>query len=200
MRDLGQEIDPHVICGSLGMGVQQTVEIGKSILMNSRLTIMDEPTSSLTENEVKQLMETIRKLKEQGIAIIFVSHKLNEIFDICDVVTVIRDGQYVSTRTVSETTNDMLISDMVGRSVNNLFPKQPAPKGGEMLRVESLSAAGVLNNISFEAYAGEILGLAGLVGAGRTELLRVIFGADPKEARKSLSEERRSRLPPRKTP
>ncbi len=180
MKDLGQEIDPHTNCGALGMGVQQTVEIGKSILLNSRLIIMDEPTSSLTENEVKQLMDTVRKLKNQGIAIIFVSHKLNEIFELCDVVTVMRDGQYVSTRSVKDTDSDMLIADMVGRSLDNLFPKQPAARGAEVLRVENLSVAGVLHNISMHAYAGEVLGLAGLVGAGRTELLRAIFGADQK--------------------
>ena len=179
MSSLGQAVDPHINCGALGMGVQQTVEIAKSILMNSRLVIMDEPTSSLSENEVAQLMETIRRLKAQEISVIFVSHKLQEIFDICDVVTVIRDGQYISTRPVAQTTRDLLISDMVGRSLENLFPKKIAPKGMEMLRVEGVSCAGVLHDVSFSAYGGEILGLSGLVGAGRTELLRAVFGADP---------------------
>lgn len=178
MRELGQDIDPHTECGKLGMGIQQTVEIGKSILHQSRLIIMDEPTSSLSENEVNQLMKTVQKLKESGISIIFVSHKLEEIFELCDVVTVMRDGQHVSTTPVKEMTKDTLISQMVGRSVENLFPKEIVPRGEEALRVEHLSETGVLDDISFSAYAGQVLGLAGLVGAGRTETLRAIFGVD----------------------
>ena len=184
MAGLGQEIDPKIECGKLGMGVQQTVEIGKSILRESRLIIMDEPTSSLSENEVRQLMRTVKQLKERGISIIFVSHKLEEIFQLCDVVTVIRDGQHVSTTPVEEMTKDLLISHMVGRSVDNLFPKQVAEKGPEVLRVEHLSEPGVLNDVSFTAYGGQVLGVSGLVGAGRSETLRAIFGADPHQAGK----------------
>lgn len=179
MKGLGQDIDPHTLCRTLGMGVQQTVEIGKSILFNSQLIIMDEPTSSLSENEVEQLMQTIRMLKARGISVLFVSHKLQEIFDICDVVTVIRDGQYISTNPVSEVTRDRLIAQMVGRSLDNLFPKQVAKRGEELLRVENLTSPGKFRNISFAAYGGEVLGFSGLVGAGRTELLRAIFAADP---------------------
>jgi len=179
MKDLGQDIDPSTECGRLGMGVQQTVEIGKSILLDTRLVIMDEPTSSLSEKEVRQLMVTVRKLKSQGIAVIFVSHKLEEIFELCDVVTVMRDGQHVSTTPVSEMTKDMLIANMVGRSLKNLFPKKPAERTKECLRVERLTEPGVIKDISFTAYGGEILGIAGLVGAKRSETLRAIFGADP---------------------
>lgn len=179
MKSLGQDIDPRTECGKLGMGLQQTVEIGKSILLKSRLIIMDEPTSSLSEKEVNQLKLTEKMLKEQGISIIFVSHKLEEIFQLCDVVTVIRDGQHVSTSPVSEMTKDKLIADMVGRSLDNLFPKQIAEKREELLRVENLKEPGVLNDVSFTAYGGQILGFSGLVGAGRTETLRAIFGADP---------------------
>ncbi|HWQ77265.1 MAG TPA: sugar ABC transporter ATP-binding protein [Anaerovoracaceae bacterium] len=179
MKSLGQDIDPRTECGKLGMGLKQTVEIGKSILMNSRLIIMDEPTSSLSETEVKQLQQTVKMLKEQGISIIFVSHKLEEIFQLCDVVTVMRDGQHVGTVPVSEVTKEQLIADMVGRSLDNLFPKQIAEKGEELLRVEHLKEPGVINDISFSAYGGQILGFSGLVGAGRTETLRGIFGADP---------------------
>ena len=182
MTDLGQPVDPKVQCGKLGLGVQQTVEIGKSILYDTRLVIMDEPTSSLSENEVRQLMKTIKILKEKGIAIIFVSHKLEEIFEICDVVTVMRDGQHISTTPVPEMTKDRLIADMVGRSLDNLFPKQHAEKREEALRVEKLTRIGVIENISFSAYGGQILGFAGLVGAGRTETMRVIFGADEKDS------------------
>lgn len=179
MDSLGLDVDPRMECGKLGMGMQQTVEIGKSILLKSRLIIMDEPTSSLSEKEVNQLKLTVKMLKEQGISIIFVSHKLEEIFQLCDVVTVMRDGQHVRTSPVSETTKDQMIADMVGRSLDNLFPKHIAEKGEEVLRVVNLKESGVINSVSFSAYGGQILGLSGLVGAGRTETLRGIFGADP---------------------
>jgi len=182
MEELGQPVNLKTVCGKLGIGVQQTIEIGKAILHDSKLIIMDEPTSSLSENEVTQLMKTIRMLKERGIAIIFVSHKLEEIFEICDVVTVMRDGQHVSTTAVKDMTKDKLIADMVGRSLDNLYPKYVGKRGEEMLRVEGLTSAGVLDNVSFTAYAGEILGFAGLVGAGRTETMRTIFGLEPKDS------------------
>jgi ribose transport system ATP-binding protein len=124
-------------------------------------------------------MDTIRRLKEQNIAIIFVSHKLEEIFEICDVVTVMRDGKHVSTTPVKDMTKDKLISDMVGRSLDNLFPKRSYDRGDEYLRVEGLTSYGTFKNINFEAYAGEVLGFSGLVGAGRTEICRAIFGVDP---------------------
>lgn len=179
MESLGADVDPMRECSTLGIGVQQTIEIAKTILHKSKLIIMDEPTSSLSEKEVKQLMATIRLLKEQNIAIIFVSHKLEEIFEICDVVTVMRDGKHVSTTPVVEMTKDKLIADMVGRSLDNLFPKRSFDRGEEYLRVEGLTSIGKFKNISFTAYGGEVLGFSGLVGAGRTELFRSIFGMDP---------------------
>lgn len=178
MEQLGQDIDPRTLCGKLGIGVQQMVEIGKSILSEARLIIMDEPTSSLSSKEVNQLMKTITVLKEKGISIVFVSHKLEEIFEICDCITVIRDGQHISTKPVAEVSHDSLIADMVGRSLNDLFPKVVASKGEEFLRVENLSSLGVIKNVAFKAYGGQVLGFAGLVGAGRTETMRAIFGAD----------------------
>lgn len=179
MESLGADVDPMRECSTLGIGVQQTIEIAKTILHKSKLIIMDEPTSSLSEKEVKQLMATIRLLKEQNIAIIFVSHKLEEIFEICDVVTVMRDGKHVSTKPVVEMTKDKLIADMVGRSLDNLFPKRSFDRGEEYLRVEGLTSIGKFKNISFTAFGGEVLGFSGLVGAGRTELFRSIFGMDP---------------------
>ncbi len=181
MEQLGQKIDPRTLCGKLGLGVQQMVEIGKSILSDARLIIMDEPTSSLSANEVIQLMKTINILRDKGIAIVFVSHKLEEIFEICDCITVMRDGQHISTKPVKQVTNDSLIADMVGRSLDDLFPKEIFPQGEEFLRVENFNSVGVLRNVSFKAYAGQVLGFAGLVGAGRTETMRALFGADPKD-------------------
>lgn len=182
MEQLGVPINPQTICGTLGIGMQQAVEIGKSILSDARLIIMDEPSSSLSAKEVEQLMKTINMLRKKGIAIIFVSHKLEEIFEVCDCVTVIRDGQHISTKPVEEMTKDSLIADMVGRSLEDLFPKVVAKKGEEFIRVENLNSVGVLHNVSFAARAGEVLGFAGLVGAGRTETMRAIFGVDERDS------------------
>ena len=178
MADLGQKIDPGTLCGQLGLGVQQAVEIGKAVLSNSRLIIMDEPTSSLSEAEVEQLFSTIENLKHKGVSIIFVSHKLEEIFRCCDDVTVMRDGQLVCTKPTTEITKDDLISYMVGRPLDMLFPKEETHQGEEMLRVEDLCSPGLLYHVNFTAYAGQILGFSGLVGAGRTETMRAIFGID----------------------
>ncbi len=180
MASLGQDVDPTKAAGTFGMGVQQMIEIAKAVLIDAKMIIMDEPTSSLGEKEVEQLMRTCRDLKSRGIGIVFVSHKLEELFELCDRVTVIRDGQYIDTRDISGWDNDSLITAMVGRSLDNQFPKEFGVKSAQpMLKVSGLMEAGVLNNVSFEAYGGQILGFAGLVGAGRTETMRAIFGADP---------------------
>lgn len=178
MTSLGQDIDPHKAAGTFGMGIQQMIEIAKAVLIDAKVIIMDEPTSSLGEKEVKQLMKTCRDLKARGIAIVFVSHKLEELFELCDRVTVMRDGEHILTKNISEMTNDSLITAMVGRSLENQYPKEICPKGDCALKVEHLEEAGVLHDVSFEAYRGQILGFAGLVGAGRTETMRAIFGAD----------------------
>jgi len=179
MLSLGQDIDVKKECGSYGMGIQQMVEIAKAVLIDAKLIIMDEPTSSLGEKEVEQLMKTVRSLKEKGIAILFVSHKLEELFELCDRVTVMRDGEHILTKNTDELDNDSLISAMVGRTLDNQYPKIEAETGTEALRVEHLNSAGVLRDVSFHANHGEILGFAGLVGAGRTETFRAVFGADP---------------------
>jgi len=172
------EIDTKTECGKLGMGLQQMVEIAKAVSLDAKLLIMDEPTSSLGEQEVKQLMTTVRRLKSQGIAILFVSHKLEELFELCDRVTVMRDGEHILTEDMANMTNDKLIQAMVGRSLDNQFPKEFGVKGECMLEVRHLKEIGVLKDVSFKAYGGEILAFAGLVGAGRTETMRALFGAD----------------------
>lgn len=179
MNSLGQELDPHKAAGTFGMGVQQMIEIAKAVLIDAKVIIMDEPTSSLGEKEVAQLMKTCRDLKARGIAIVFVSHKLEELFELCDRVTVMRDGEHIWTKDVTATDNDDLITAMVGRSLENQFPKEFGEKGECVLKVENLQEGGVLFGVDFEAYRGQILGFAGLVGAGRTETMRAIFGADP---------------------
>ena len=179
MKSLGQEVDVRKPAGSFGMGVQQMIEIAKAVLIDAKCIIMDEPTSSLSENEVGQLMRTCRELKSRGIAILFVSHKLEELFELCDCVTVIRDGQYIEWREIDKWDNDSLIQAMVGRSLENQFPKEYGTRSKEpMLKAEHLNEIGVLDDVSFEAYGGEILGFSGLVGAGRTETMRAVFGAD----------------------
>ena len=179
MKSLGQEVDVRKPAGSFGMGVQQMIEIAKAVLIDAKCIIMDEPTSSLSENEVGQLMRTCRELKSRGIAILFVSHKLEELFELCDCVTVIRDGQYIEWREIDKWDNDSLIQAMVGRSLENQFPKEYGTRSKEpMLKAEHLNEIGVLQDVSFEAYGGEILGFSGLVGAGRTETMRAVFGAD----------------------
>ena len=179
MQSLGQDIDPRKAAGTFGMGVQQMIEIAKAVLIDAKMIIMDEPTSSLGEKEVKQLMQTCRELKARGVGILFVSHKLEELFELCDRVTVIRDGEFIETRDIADWNNDSLITAMVGRTLENQFPKEFGTKGECMLKIENLSIGGVLKNVSLEAYGGQILGMSGLVGAGRTETVRAVFGADP---------------------
>lgn len=155
----------------------QMVEIIKAVSCDSRLIIMDEPTSSLDATETEHLFETIRELKEKGVAIIYISHRMEEIFEICDRVSVFRNGTYVDTKSMEGVTRDELISMMVGRDVKNVFPKVDCEIGDVVFKVENISGEG-FHDISFEVHAGEILGLSGLVGSGRSETMRAIFGLD----------------------
>lgn len=179
LAKLGKEINIKVPVRKLSIAQQQLVEIAKALSWNADILVMDEPTSSLTESEIEDLFETIRALKASGVSVIFITHRIEEIFDIADRVTVLRDGKNVATRATSEVDTSGLIQMMVGRAVSNLFPKEECATGKEVLRVQGLRREGVLHDISFSAYEGEILGVAGLMGAGRTELARAIFGADP---------------------
>lgn len=180
MKKLGLDVDVRKPAGHYGMGVQQMIEISKALLANAKCIIMDEPTSSLSEKEVEELLKICRDLREQGIGIIFVSHKLEELFQLCDRITVIRDGEYIDTKDVADWDNDSLIKAMVGRSLDNQFPKEVGVRSEQpLLEVKNLNRKDVLHNVSFKAYGGEVLGFSGLVGAGRTETMRAIFGADP---------------------
>ena len=179
LKTLGHpEINVHLECGKLGVGQQQMVEIAKAVSLDAKLIIMDEPTSSLGKEEIEQLMETVRGLKAKGVAILFVSHKLEELFELCDRVTVMRDGEHIITEDTVNLTEDSLINAMVGRTLDNLYPKEFGTKGEVWLEAKGLNEAGVLHDVSFKAYGGQITGFAGLVGAGRTETMRAIFGAD----------------------
>src|SRR5690242_17113697 len=139
---------------------------------------MDEPTAALSGVEVERLFAVARSLRDEGRALVFISHRFDEVFDLCDTVTVMRDGEYVSTQDIAETTVDKLVALMVGREVGDLFPKTPATIAEPVLEVSGLTSTGVFHDVSFEVRAGEIVGLAGLVGAGRSEISRAVFGVD----------------------
>ncbi len=177
LKGMGQDISAGEMCGTLGMGQQQMVEIGKAVLLDARVIILDEPTSSLGEKEAAELFRTVNILKGRGVSIVFVSHKLEEIFEICDDVTVMRDGQFISTTPSKDMTKDLMIAQMVGRPLSNLFPKMDTTPGQVALEVSHLTRKGEYYDISFQARKGEILGFAGLVGAGRTELMHGIFAS-----------------------
>jgi rhamnose transport system ATP-binding protein len=179
LTSLGVHLDLRQKARSLSIAQQQMVEIARAFSLNARILIMDEPTSSLTLNEVADLFRLVRRLRDEGTAIIFISHRLEELFEIADRVTVLRDGTYVDTRQMKDVTRDDLIRMMVGRTITNLFPKQTVKVGEVVLKVEHLARAGAFTDISFELRKGEILGMAGLVGAGRTNVARAIFGVEP---------------------
>ena len=161
---------------NLGMAQKQMVEIAKALTFESRILILDEPTASLTQEEVDALFSIIRSLKKSGVSIIYISHRLEEIFNLCDRVTVIRDGHYISTREVSKTHKDQLVADMVGRSMDNYYPKTEVTIGEELLSVKGLGDRELLHDIDFNIHRGEILGFAGLAGSGRTELAMTLSG------------------------
>ncbi|RWQ62243.1 sugar ABC transporter ATP-binding protein [Mesorhizobium sp.] len=177
---IGFDVDPAARTGSLPVSQQQMVEIARALAHEAHVVVMDEPTSSLTPNEISLLFTVIRRLAALGIAVLYVSHKLDEVFEIADTVTVLRDGRHVSTKPIGEHTNDTLIQDMIGRRIESLFPrKRGAPGSKVVLSVQGLSTAKKLKDVSFEAHAGEVLGFFGLMGAGRTELAKAIVGFDP---------------------
>ncbi|MBP3872972.1 MAG: sugar ABC transporter ATP-binding protein [Lachnospiraceae bacterium] len=171
------------IMSKLTIAQMQMVEIIKAVSSNARMIIMDEPTSSLDSEETNHLFQVIRDLKAQNVAIIYISHRMEEIFEICDSVAVFRDGTYVGARSMENVTRSELISMMVGREVSNVFPKVTVPIGETVFKVEGLTGNG-FKDISFEVHAGEILGFSGLVGSGRSETMRAIFGLDKLESGK----------------
>ena len=181
LDELKIDIDPTTVVKTLPVSKQQMVEIAKALSTNARILIMDEPTSALTEREIVELFRIIRELKQQGRAIVYISHRLEELKEITDRVSIFRDGRYVATRNFAETTLDEIIAMMIGREIKEKFPHTRVDKGARLLAVNNL-CSGIVKNVSFELFAGEIVGLSGLMGAGRTELVRAIFGADPIES------------------
>jgi D-xylose transport system ATP-binding protein len=184
LNDLNLPIDPRIQIGRLGIGQQQLVEIAKALSKEARILVLDEPTAALTETEVESLFVILRKLKERGVGMIYISHKLDEVFEMSDRITVLRDGRTVGTHSASELTKDKVIAAMVGRDVGDIFPKPHHQLGEVALEVRDLNVYSVdspdkklVSDVSFSVRKGEVLGIAGLMGAGRTELLMAIFGA-----------------------
>ena len=177
-KQLGVDIPLDVPCQQLSVAQQQLVEIAKALSQDVRILVMDEPSAALTPQEVEKLFVIIRDLRSRGIGIVYISHRLDEIFDIADTITVLRDGAYVGDAPAKELTRAQMIEMMVGRSIDNEFPKVTANIGDVRLQVNNLSRKGSVSNASFSVRRGEVLGITGLVGAGRTELVRLIFGAD----------------------
>ena len=186
LRELNLDIDPRVPVGNLGIGQQQLVEIAKALSKQAKILVLDEPTAALTESEVQTLFAILRDLKSRGVGMVYISHKLNEVFEMSDRITVLRDGRTVGTHPAAELTKERVIELMVGREVGNIFPEPDHELGETVLEVKDLTAYSLdaankrlVDGVSFSVRKGEVLGIAGLMGAGRTELLMSIFGAWP---------------------
>ena len=176
------DLDPRELVGSLAVSKQQMVEIAKALSMNARILIMDEPTSALTSKEINDLFSIIKKLRSEGCGIVYISHRLEELKHIVDRVTIMRDGKFITAMDYDQDRMDEIIAHMVGREIKQKFPRVSCPKGKKILEVRNLNAGHMVRDINLELYEGEIVGIAGLMGAGRTETTRAIFGADPKES------------------
>ena len=174
---LGLDIDPKTRAGDLSVGKQQLVEIAKAIASDAKYIVMDEPTAALTDREIQTLFETVRELKNKGISFVYISHRMEEIFAICDRITILRDGQYAGVRDIPKTSFDEIVAMMVGRELGERFPERQHCIGDTKLSVDNLCANHVFENVSFELRKGEVLVLAGLMGAGRTEVAQTLFGA-----------------------
>ncbi len=181
LDELKIDLDPRQVVGELPVSKQQMVEIAKALSTNARILIMDEPTSALTAREIDDLFRIIRELKAKGCGIVYISHRLEELQHIVDRVTIMRDGQYITSMDFQGVTLDEIIAYMVGREIKEKFPRVTCQKGKKVFEVRGLNAGRMVRDIDFSLYEGEIVGFAGLMGAGRTETTRAIFGVDPKE-------------------
>lgn len=180
LDELNIGLEPQQVVGELPVSKQQMVEIAKALSTNARILIMDEPTSALTAKEIQDLFRIIKDLKAKGCGIVYISHRLEELQHIVDRVTIMRDGQYITSMNFQDVTMDEMIAHMVGREIKEKFPRVSCEKGKKVLEVKHLNAGPMVRDVSFDLYEGEIVGFAGLMGAGRTETTRAIFGVDPK--------------------
>ncbi|MCA9885550.1 MAG: sugar ABC transporter ATP-binding protein [Anaerolineae bacterium] len=188
------DLDVDQQIGKLNVGNRQRVEIAKALSLDARILIMDEPTAALTERDVERLFDIVRLLRERGVAIIYISHRLQEVFELADRVTVLRDGQYVDTKPVADVTEQSLITMMVGRTIDNLFPKQEPNIGDVVLEVRNLVREPHTRDVSFKVRSGEIVGMAGLVGSGRSETAQVIFGVYPAQSGEVLIDGKKTHI------
>jgi len=179
MERMGVNIPVDAVMSDLSVGQQQMVEICKALMVDAKVLIMDEPTAALTESETRGLFRVINSLREKGVSIVYISHRMEEIFELCDRITILRDGQYVGTRCIKDINMDDVVQMMIGREIGERYPKRSCAIGGEVLRVEELSHEKLFRNVSFSVRAGEVLGVSGLMGAGRTEIMQAIFGNLP---------------------
>ena len=184
---LGVAIDVDALTSTLSVAEQQLVEIAKSLNRQTRILIMDEPSAVLGERDLEKLFQVVRSLQAQGIGIVYISHRLKEIFELADEVTVLKDGRYVDTRNVADVTMDDLVRLMIGRELKDLYPRRIPTPGDVLLEVKNISQAKLVHDVSFDLRAGEIVGFAGITGSGRTELVRAIFGADPSTGEMQIS-------------
>lgn len=180
LQELNLDYDTHTIVGEMGVAQKQMVEIAKAVSRDTKILIMDEPSAVLTEKEIVELFKVIHLLKSRGVGIIYISHRLQELHEIGDRITVLRDGKYITTVDMKDTTEDDLVTMMVGREIKDKFPRRNCKIGDVVFRAEHISTADKVRDVSLEVRSGEIVGIAGLVGSGRTEFARAIFGADPR--------------------
>lgn len=179
LTKLGIKIPTDQVMAELSVGQQQMIEICKALMVDAKVIIMDEPTAALTQSETKVLFEVIHNLRGSGVSIVYISHRMEEIFELCDRITVLRDGEYVGTRNISETDMNDIVKMMIGREIGERYPTRDFTIGKELFRIEGLTKKGIFDNISFSVHSGEVLGISGLMGAGRTEIMQAIFGNLP---------------------
>lgn len=195
MDKMGISIPIDAVMSDLSVGQQQMVEICKALMVDAKVLIMDEPTAALTQSETEGLFKLIKDLRKKGVSIVYISHRMEEIFELCDRITVLRDGTYVGTEYIKDINMDDIVRMMIGREIGERFPKRDGVKiGREMLRVENLNKAKTFENVSFSVKAGEVLGVSGLMGAGRTEIMQAIFGNLPTDSGKIFIEGKEAKI------
>lgn len=176
---LGVDIDPGETMDQLSVGQQQMIEIAKALMVDAKVLIMDEPTAALTQSETEVLFDVVRSLKEKGVSIVYISHRMEEIFELCDRITVLRDGSYIGTEKISDLDMNDVVKMMIGREIGERYPARESKIGDVVFEVKNLNCPGTFENVSFQVHAGEVLGVSGLMGAGRTEIMQAIFGNMP---------------------
>lgn len=179
MDKLGVSIPVDAVMSDLSVGQQQMVEIAKALMVDAKVLIMDEPTAALTQSETRTLFEVVKGLRANGVSIVYISHRMEELFELCDRISILRDGEYVGTRDMKSVTMEEIVQMMIGREIGERFPRREHKIGDEVFRVENLNHPKLFKNINFSVHAGEVLGVAGLMGAGRTEIMHAIFGNIP---------------------